>query len=51
MVQLVEVLRYKPEGLGVRFQMASLDRNMTLGFTQALTEMSTRNGYWCVWVG
>jgi len=38
MAQLVEALRYKPEGRGFHS-----GRNMTLGLTHSLTEMSTRN--------
>ena len=50
--QLVEALRYKPEGLGFNSPMVSLeffiDSNpsvgtMALGLTQPLTELSTRN--------
>ena len=53
--QLVEALRYKPEGRGVRFPMVSLEffinvilpaALMALGSTQPLTEMSTRNISW-----
>jgi membrane-bound lytic murein transglycosylase MltF len=43
LAQLVEALRYKPEGRGF-----DSSRNMTLGLTQPLTEMSTRNVSWRV---
>ena len=52
--QLVEALRYKPEGCGFdsrwyhwNFPLTS-GRTMALGLTQPLTEMSTRNIYWGV---
>ena len=38
MAQLVEALRYKPEGRGF-----DSGRTMALGSTQPVTEMSTRN--------
>ena len=50
--QLFETLRYKPEGLGVRFPMVSLQFFIDiilpatlwpLGLTQPLTEMTTKN--------
>ena len=53
--QLVEALRYKPEGRGFDSPMVSLeffhlhnpsDRTMALGSTQPLIEMSTRNISW-----
>jgi hypothetical protein len=40
--QLVEALRYKPEGRGFNSPWVS----MVLGSTQPLTEMSTRNVFW-----
>ena len=55
MAQLVEALRYKPEGRKFDSRMVSLDffqlhnpsgRTLALGLTQPLTEMSTRNVYW-----
>jgi hypothetical protein len=52
-VQLVEALRYNPEGRegsipadgvpGISHLNNPSGRTMTLGLTQALTEMSTRN--------
>jgi len=53
--QLVEALRYKPEGRGIDSPMVSLDFfidtiflvcTMVLGLTQPITEMSTRNVSW-----
>ena len=53
--RLVEALRYKPTGHGLDSPMVSLEffidiiirvRTMTLGLTQALTEMSNRNISW-----
>ena len=48
--QLVEALRYKPEGRGfdsrwrhLNFSLTILPASPTLGSTQPLTEMSTRN--------
>ena len=45
--QLVEALRYKPEGRGFDSRWCHWNnpsgRTMTLGSTQPLTEMSTRN--------
>jgi hypothetical protein len=46
--QLVETLRYKPEGRGVPFPMVSFEFFidiilLAMGLTQPLTEMSTRN--------
>ena len=47
MAQLVEALRYKLEGRGVRFLRALLEFFfMALGLAQPLTEMSTRNISW-----
>ena len=55
MAQLVEALRYKPEGRGFDYRWChwnfSIDiilpgRTMALGSTQPLTEMSTRNVSW-----
>jgi hypothetical protein len=43
--QLVEALRYKPEGRGFDLHNPS-GRTMALGSTQSLTEMSTRNISW-----
>ena len=51
MAQLVEALRYKPEGRGFDSPMVSLEffidspsgRTMALGSIHPLTEMSTRN--------
>ena len=43
MAHLTETLRYKPEGCG--FDSPS-GRNMALGSTQPLTEMSTKNITW-----
>jgi len=43
MAQLVEALRYKPEGRGF-----DSDRSMALGLTQPLTELSTRGISWGV---
>jgi hypothetical protein len=53
-VQLVEALRYKPEGCGLDSRWGYRDfsstypsgRIMTLKSTQLLTEMSTRNISW-----
>ena len=52
--QLVEALRYKPEGRGFdsrwchwNFSLTSVS-TMALGSTQPLTEMSTRNISWRV---
>jgi hypothetical protein len=36
---MVEALYYKPEGRGLNYRCG---RTMALGFTQSLTEMSTR---------
>ena len=52
--QLVQALRYKlevagsiPDGVNVIFHWHNpSDRTMALGFTQPLTEMSTRNVFW-----
>jgi hypothetical protein len=51
--QLVEALRYKPEGRGFdsrwghwNFSVNPCGRIMALGTTQPLTEMSTRNLSW-----
>ena len=45
--QLVEALRYKPEGRGFDSRWYNLsDRTMALGLTQPLIEMSTRNISW-----
>jgi len=53
--QLVEALRYNPEGRGFDSPMVSLEffidiilpgRTMSLGLTQPVTEMSTRNISW-----
>jgi len=53
--QLVEALRYKPEGRGFDSRWChwnfSIDiilpgRTMALGLTQPLTEMSTSNVFW-----
>jgi len=50
---LTEALRYKPEGRGFDSRWG---RNMTLGSTQPLTEMSTKNSTWwskggrCIWL-
>jgi hypothetical protein len=51
--QLVEALRYKPEGRVVRFPMGSLEffsdpigRIVAVGSTQPLTEMSSRDPSW-----
>ena len=43
--QLLETLRYKPEGRGFdsRWRHWNFSLNMALGLTQTLTEMSTRN--------
>ena len=50
--QLVEALRYKPEGRGFDSRWCHWhnpsDRSMALGLTQPLTEMSTRNISWGV---
>jgi hypothetical protein len=47
---VVEALRYKPEGRGINYRLCHWnnpsDRTMTLGSTQSLTEMSTRNISW-----
>ena len=50
MAQLVEALRYKPEGRGFDSQWChnSSGRTMALGSTQSVTEMSTRNISWGV---
>ena len=52
MEQLVEALRYKPEGRGFDSRCCHRrnpsGRNMSLGLTQPLTEMSTRNISWGV---
>jgi hypothetical protein len=54
MAQLVEALRYKPEGRGFDSRMVSLGifhlhnlsrRTLALGSIQPLTEMSTRNSF------
>jgi len=49
-VQLVEALRYKPEGRGLDSQWCqwnfSYGRTVALGLTQPLTEISTRNISW-----
>ena len=45
--QLVEVLLYKADGRGFDFRWPS-SRTMTLGLTQPLAEMSTRNISWRV---
>ena len=42
MAHLLNALRYKSEGLGVRFRLVSL----VLGSTQALTEINVRNIFW-----
>jgi hypothetical protein len=47
--QLVEALRYNPEGRGFdsrRCHWRPSGRTMALGLTQPLTEMSTRNNSW-----
>jgi hypothetical protein len=46
--QLVEALRYKPEGRGFdsRWWHNPFGHTMALGSTQPLTEMSTRNISW-----
>ena len=48
--QLFEALRYKPEGRGFDSRSCHLHnpsgRNLALGLTQPLTEMSTRNISW-----
>jgi hypothetical protein len=50
--QLVEALRYKPEGRGFDSRWCHWNnpfgRTMALGSTQPLTEMSTRNISWGV---
>ena len=54
LVQLVEALRYKPEGRefdswwgnSIFHWLNPSGRTMTLGSTQPLTEMSTRNNSW-----
>jgi hypothetical protein len=54
--QLVEALRYKPEGRGFEFRYFYRDFSLTksfrpsygLGLIQRLTEMSTRNISWWV---
>ena len=51
--QLVEALRYKPEGRGFDSRWCHCNgnppaRTMALGLTQPLTEMSTRNISWGV---
>ena len=46
MAQLVEALRYKPEGHG--FNSRWCHCTMAVGLTQPLTEMSTRNTSWRV---
>jgi hypothetical protein len=43
--QLVEALRYKPEGRGFDWH-NPFGRTVALGSTQPLTEMSTRNISW-----
>ena len=55
-VQLVEVLRYKPEGRGFNSQGCHWNFSlniptgptMALGLNQPLTQMSTRNIFWVV---
>jgi len=56
MAQLVEALRYKPEGRGFDSRCDGVieifhrhnpsGRTMALGLTQPLTEMSTRKIFW-----
>ena len=48
--QVVEALRYKPEGRGFNSRCCHnpSGRTMALGLTQPLTEMSTRNISWGV---
>jgi hypothetical protein len=50
--QLVEALRYKPEGRGLNPDVVigifHSSHTMALGLTQPLTEMSTRNISWGV---
>ena len=46
MAQLVEALRYKPEGRGFDSRWCPSGRSMALGSTQPPTEMSTRNVSW-----
>ena len=55
LVQLVEALRYKPEGSGFNsrcchwnFSLKPFGRTMPLESTQSLIEMSTRNICWGV---
>ena len=56
MAQLVEALRYKrkvegsiPDGvIGIFHLRNPSGRTMTLGSTQPVTEMSTRNSFWVV---
>ena len=51
MAQLVEALRYKPEGrgfIGIFHGHNPSGRTMALGSTQSLTKMSTRNISWRV---
>ena len=45
-MQLVEALRYKPEGRGFYSRLNRSGRTIALGSTQPLTEMSTRNITW-----
>jgi hypothetical protein len=44
--QLVEALRYKPEGRAFDSRLYHFDRAVALGSTQPLTEISTRNISW-----
>jgi hypothetical protein len=47
MVQMVEALRYKPEGGGFDSRLCHPSgRTMALGSTQPLTEMNTRDISW-----
>jgi len=51
MAQLVEALRYEPEGCRFDFQWChcnSSGHTMALGSTQPVTEMSTRDVSWGV---
>jgi hypothetical protein len=47
-VQLVEALRYKPDGHGFDFSLTILPagRTVDLGLSQPLTEMNKRNISW-----
>jgi hypothetical protein len=44
--QLIQTLRFQPKRHGYGSQWCHYGRNMVLGLTQPVTEMSTRNISW-----